>query len=310
MSLSSTIPLGALRIRAQQRADLENSQYLSVPEWNQNISDSYKELYDLLITAYGDDYFVQTPYQFTISGTQLYNLPSDFYKLLGVDLQYGASPTGWVTLKTFEFIDRNKYSWLNPLPIAASTVQLWYIPEPTPLQFMQACSTTNSSAVVTVSDVTDLAVGMSVYGVGIPSGTTISSVNTSLSQVTLSSTATATQPVVILYFWTDSATMDGISGWEEYVIVDAAIKAATKEESDTSELRIQKQSMKERIEALSHGRDAGQAHHVSDALAVNTPVISTGATNLKYRLLGKQIQFIPAGYDDYSDGMGGYGGGW
>lgn len=38
----------------------------------------------------------------------------------------------------------------------------------------------------------------------------------------------------------DSDTYDGRSGWEEWVILDAAIKVATKEEQDTSDLRAER----------------------------------------------------------------------
>lgn len=310
MSLSSVVSLGALRIQAQQRADLENSQHITVPEWNQYISASYKRLYNALVAAYGNDYYVQTPYQFTINGTQLYNLPSDFYKLLGVDLQYSASPTGWVTLKKFEFIDRNKYSWLNPLPISASTVQLWYIPEPTNLSFFPTITTTSSSTTITgLSDTTNIVAGMNIYAPNaIALGTTIVSVNTSAQTAVLSQAATSSITNAAAYCWNDATTLDGISGWEEFVILDAAIKAGVKEETDISGLKILRDELKMEIEGLAEGRDAGQATHVSDALSVNTPIIALGATNLKYRLLGNQIQFIPVGYDDYSDGFGGIGG--
>lgn len=292
MSLSSTVSLGALRIQAQQRADLDGSPAISNPEWNQYISQSYKELYDLLVAAYGNDYFVAALYQFSLTSSQYYSLPSSFYKLLGVDLQYSASPSGFVTLRRFEEIDRNRYAYPNsnintlgysnlryrisgsniefiPIPMAGQTVQLKYIPEPTSLQYMLACATTISSTTVSMSDVSGLSVGMSVYGTGIPTGVTVSSINTTLNTIVISSAATVTQAVITLTFWIDSTTIDGISGWEEYVIIDAAIKAKIKQEEDVSELRVQKAEMKVRIEGLSEGRDAGQAHHVSDALAAN-----------------------------------------
>lgn len=292
MSLSSNASLGALRIQAQQRSDLENSPNISTPEWNQYISQSYKELYDMLVSAYGNNYYVQTPYQFTLSGSQLVPLPSDFYKQLRLEIQYSGSPSGFVTLRRFEPIEANRYSYPNttinssgytnlqyniwgsninfiPIPQSGQLCQLWYVPEPTPLQFIETCSTTNSSAVVGVNDVADLAVGMNAFGTGIPTGATISSINVGLNQVTLSASATATQAVVPLFFWTDAATMDGISGWEEYVVIDAAIKAQIKQEADVNDLRVQKNEIKMRIESMAEGRDIGQASHVSDALSIN-----------------------------------------
>jgi hypothetical protein len=56
----------------------------------------------------------------------------------------------------------------------------------------------------------------------------------------------------------DTDVMDGISGWTEYVIVDAAIKALRKEESDTQELMMEKNMLIKRINDSAQNRDAGQ----------------------------------------------------
>lgn len=304
MSLASQSSLGAIRIQAIQRADMENNPSVSTAEWNSYITNSYKELYDILVSAYGNDYYVATPYQFQITGLNLYALPTNFYKLLGVDLQYSASPTGWITLKRFEFIDRNKGAYLNSAVTISSLAQLWYIPEPTTLQYMPYCSTTINSTTVGVSDSTDLVVGMSVYGNGIAPNTYIISIDTTLNTIVISTAALITQPVVILQMWIDSTTIDGISGWEEYVIIDAAIKSAIKNEFDTvNDLRIQKAEMKQRIMDMAEGRDAGQAHHVSDALTVNGfgyGLSNLGIANIRYRLNGSNIQFVTV--DETSDG--------
>lgn len=313
MSLAGTASLGELRIQAQQRSDLENNPNVSTPEWNNYISKSYAKLYNKLVTAYGNDYFVQVPYQFAINSTQLYALPPDFFKLLGVDLQYSASPTGWVTLKKFEFIERNKYSWLNPIPISANIAQLWYIPKPTRLQFAPSCATTLTNATITTPDASDLVAGMNVYGNGIQTNTVINSINliTNPNQIVLSLPAQVTQVQAPIFFWNDSTTIDGIAGWEEFIIIDAAIKALIKQEQPIAELVAERQQMVADIEAEAEGRDAGQAHHVSDALSVNTPIISLGASNLRYRLIGSQIQFVPSGYDETNGlGSGSYGSEW
>lgn len=62
----------------------------------------------------------------------------------------------------------------------------------------------------------------------------------------------------------DSDILDGVSGWTEYVIVDAAIKALMKEESDVSMLMLQKQALMVRIEESAANRDAGQPDTISD----------------------------------------------
>jgi hypothetical protein len=144
---------------------------------------------------------------------------------------------------------------------------------------------------------------MSVYGDGIQPNTTISSINTSNNTAVLSKAALATQAVVVLSFWIDSTMIDGISGWEEYVIIDAAIKANIKNEEDTAPLERQKTLMKMRIESMAEGRDAGQAQHVSDARAVNGfgyGLSNLGIANIRYRITGTNIQFVTV--DSQSDG--------
>lgn len=62
----------------------------------------------------------------------------------------------------------------------------------------------------------------------------------------------------------DTSTCDGISGWQDYVPLDAAIKALIKEETDPSALMARKQALIQRIESAAEGRDAGNPQTVSD----------------------------------------------
>lgn len=62
----------------------------------------------------------------------------------------------------------------------------------------------------------------------------------------------------------DTDILKGISGWSEYVIVDAAIKALQKEESDVSVLMAQKQMLIKRIEESASNRDAGMPDTISN----------------------------------------------
>lgn len=63
---------------------------------------------------------------------------------------------------------------------------------------------------------------------------------------------------------TDTSSFDGINGWEEYVVIDAAIKMRVKEESPVEELMIAKQDMRSRILSASSGRDSGEPARVVD----------------------------------------------
>lgn len=65
----------------------------------------------------------------------------------------------------------------------------------------------------------------------------------------------------------DTDQLDGVSGWIEYVIVDAAIKALQKEESDVTVLMAQKMALIKRIEESAMNRDAGQPDTISSTRA-------------------------------------------
>lgn len=229
--MATTMTLAQLMTAVRQRADMTTAGYtpsltgtdffVSEPELISYINQSYFELYDLIVAAFGNNYYVQTPYQFTTDGSAaMYALPSDFYKLLGVDLSLsGGTPGSWLTVRGFEFNDRNRYSvpnfqafygvtnlrfrlngnylWLTPTPASGQVMQLWYIPK----------------------------------------------------LATLDALAT---------------TADGISGWTEYIICDAAMKCLQKEESDVSVLMAEKQALMKRIEAMAENRNAGPPPKVID----------------------------------------------
>jgi cytochrome c-type biogenesis protein CcmH/NrfF len=219
MSLGN-LTLAQLRTLVRQEGDFVNSQFVTDQELNSYINQSYYELYDLMVQKYGDDYFVNPPYSFSTDGTTyLFPLPSDFYKLVGVDLALANSTDSYVTLHRFNFSDRNRYAvpnfqsfygvtnlryrlnadniWLTPTPSQGQTIRLWYVPRLTELV-------------------------------------------------------------------ADGDVADGVSGWLEYVVIDAAIKAKDKEESDTSVLMARKQAMIQRIEAAAENRDAANPMTVAD----------------------------------------------
>ncbi len=211
--------LEQLRLATRQRADMVASQFVTDQEFDSYINSSLAELYDLLVQKYGDDYFVTTADISTTPAAERYDLPADFYKLLGVDLRLSGGLDGFITLRPFTFAERNRYAtanaqtwigvtnlryrlngnklWLTPTPQNGQQLRIWYVPRVIPL------------------------------------------VN-------------------------DNDVADGVSGWLEYVVVDAAIKAMQKEESDVSVLMAQKGALIKRIEAAAENRDAGNPATVAD----------------------------------------------
>lgn len=169
-ALPGEMSLYELRLRSQQTCDRVGSDFVGEAEWNSFLRLACYELYDLLITTY-EDYGVYTPGVFinTNGTTMSYDLPNGvnylgnvlggssgdpaprFYKMLGVDLGVNTSNNAWVTLKKFDFIDRNNYVYPNststiygvynmryrimdekmmiiPTPAGNQQLRLWYAP--------------------------------------------------------------------------------------------------------------------------------------------------------------------------------------
>lgn len=213
----STLTLAELRDAVQQRADQSNSDFISDDEWNRYINSSIAELRDLLIGAYGEDYFATEADISFSNGSKSQPLPTDFYKMLGVDYVNGVNDN--TSLKPYNFHERNDYNngshtlgryqrnyryrifgntiKLVPDAQGSVTLHIFYIPLP-----------------VALSD--------------------------------------------------DSDEFDGFNGWEEYVIVRAAIMGVGKEESDTAALNGELAFLKNRIEVMAQNRDAGEVTTIQD----------------------------------------------
>lgn len=210
------------------RMDRTGSEFVPQARRYSWINDSYKELYDLMLQKFGNDYFFADPFIFTTDGTSdTYDLPADFYKLYGVDLSLtGGAPEGWITIKQFMKAERNRYAvpnfqsfygvtnlryrlrgnkiWFTPIPMGAQRIRLLYAPRPT-----------------------DLTAG--------------------------------------------SDTVDGVSGWEQYIVADACIKYCGAEETDPSLFIAQKNGLTKRIEEAAENRSIGEPQTVSDSQTNWTP---------------------------------------
>ena len=62
----------------------------------------------------------------------------------------------------------------------------------------------------------------------------------------------------------DSDTLDGVNGWEEYIVVDCVRKCLQKEETDTAYLVGEKEALRQRIMAAALDRDAGAPKRITD----------------------------------------------
>lgn len=217
-----------LRLEAQQRMDRVYAGNITTQEWNSMISQSYKELYDIIIQKFGDDYFIAPPVTYLTTGqidpvyqAQVFPLPADFYKLMRCEVALNPNdPNSWITLRQFEAIQANLYNYPNqytmygitnlkyrlwgsnlqivPISTSGQTIRIWYSPKPSQL------------------------------------------IN-------------------------DTDTVDAISGWEEYIIADVCMKGMIKSEEDFQPFVLQKAAMLKRIEEAAENRNVGEPQKVSDS---------------------------------------------
>lgn len=227
-TLIGKISLGELRLRCQQKADRVNSNFVTLPEWNFFINQARYELYDLLITVY-EDYYVAPRLTFSTDGTtQSYDLPN------------GANYSGAPAFYKMYGMDLGLDSTSN----AAITLRKFSFIERNRYVYPQLTSTYFG-----VFNLRYRVVGDEVMFIPTPSG----------------------GQIVGMWYYPrlesivqDIDVVDGISGWEAYVIARAAKYALDKEESDTTKLDAEIIYLKQRVEESASNRDAGQPDTISN----------------------------------------------
>lgn len=249
MASSSIMTLSQLMTAVRQRADMAPSGYtpsltatnyfVTEPELISYINQSYFELYDLLVTT-NEEYYFATPVQFLTDGTsQLYPLPDGVRTFINAI----TGATGFVAPACYKLcgVDLGQGAQGNN---AWMTIERFQFIERNKYIFPQITST-----FLGVFNLKYKIVGNNLMFIPTPAGN---------------------QPVRLWYvpqLTTLAAladTCDGISGWTEYIITDAAIKCAQKEESDVSVLIEQKNALIKRINDSAANRDVGQPAVISD----------------------------------------------
>lgn len=225
---TAQMSLGGLRLLAQQRADRVNSDFVTLPEWNVYLNQSAYELYDLLITVY-EDYFLAPPVEFQTDGTNdTYALPDG--------VLYTAAPPFYKLMGVDLGLANNGNAWVTLRKFQFISRNRYVYPN-------------ISSTYLGVFNMQYRVMGNNIKFIPVPA---------SAQFVRLWYIPRLRQMLL------DTDLLDGVSGWSEYVVVDAAIKALKKEESDTSELMAEKQALIKRINDTAEGRDVGQPDVISN----------------------------------------------
>lgn len=174
-----------------------------------------------------EDYYVSSE-PFTLPADNPGTLPNTFYKALGVDFDTGGTT---YRLRRFSFQERNVYN--SPAMVAGRVTNTLYAIQGAEIKFIPSPTVSGTATLWYVPEAQQFATSGSGF---------------------MDVTVVTKAPAVAF-------------GYEEYVVVDAAIKCLQKEESDVQMLMVQKQQLKERIENAASNRDQGEPTAITDSRA-------------------------------------------
>lgn len=246
------INLGYLRYQSRLRADMLKSNFVTNDEWNIEINQSRAELYGLLVSKYGEDYFLAPLQAFQSQGLQFYPLPNGTnylningipdpngtpalacYKVHKMELNaFGAqlnNPNGWIPMSRCNAADLDKYNLL--LGAASNNVSGQYC------QFQYREMGTNL-AIIPINS----GQYMRLWYVPI-------------------------DPQLLQ----DTDMMPySYSGWHEYIVLDVAAKSLAKQQKfdQAEELMSRKEAMMIRIETEAANRNVGQPNTATNSRAM------------------------------------------
>lgn len=232
--------LGELRTQCKNRADRLNSDFVTTPEWNSYINQSIYELYDILITQ-SEDYYKAPTAQFTTNGSQyIYPLPDGQLTFTDQNGNPFVAPALYKLLGMDLGIQTANNAWV--------TLDKYNF-----IDRNQYLYPNSAATIYGMFNSRYRMMGSNVELIPTPSGNQ----NFRFQYI----------PKLRMLLADNEVSTTSISGWLEYVIVDAAIKALQKEESDVSVLMAQKEALRIRIMATSANRDEGRPDTVSDTRA-------------------------------------------
>lgn len=228
-----TTTLANLRAEVRQRADIENDPHITDAEVNRFVNQSGAALHAMCVD-YDEGYFLTSNTITTISGTDAYVLSNTaevgFPNFYKL-LHVEVQINGiWRVLDRWTFERRTLY--LNATSWGAQQV---------PLSYRLSFDNSTKLPRLTFSPIPDGAYTVTVYYVpAFPDMTG------------------------------DTDVFDGADGWEEWVVLDAAIKCLLKEESDTSALVYERDQVWKRIQAQMANRDLDHPSKVRDVELANS----------------------------------------
>jgi hypothetical protein len=137
----ATVTLLTLRTRVRQRANLENTAFVTDAEIDGHLNNSISELYDLIVAS-DPSLVAAVSNDYALSGSSVALATAagaSVYKLLGVDIKSGNGSTGYETVRKWTMSSRNNPNqrsyrvvgstlYVYPTAAAPATYRFWYVP--------------------------------------------------------------------------------------------------------------------------------------------------------------------------------------
>jgi len=285
--------------QSRQRADQVNSTFVAEEELILAVNASAKKLHDLLVSAYGDEYFFDDfSGNFTVDLAE-YPVPANFYKLLGVDFETGPGTGKFTVVDRYQNRQRNRdvvytytgiYAYTGtlleyrlrggnlvfaPPPTDTRLYKINYTPTARKLikQTLVAADIIFASDQITVTAhglLADAPVQFTTKGTlpaPLAADTVYFAIIVNVNTIQVAATAGGTA-IDLTDAGSDGHTImsafDGINGYEDFIVVDVARKMLDKEESDSRHLVAEKVRIIGELEQISRNRDTGEPEKITD----------------------------------------------
>lgn len=325
--MARVVTVQSIMQQARQRVDAALSNDPPDSDLLAMLNQAFPRYYDLLVEAYGQDYFFSSVNIVTVGGQADYALASlipDFYKLRFIDLQWSLNGAK-VPIEPYNEALRDAYSFGSAQYVpGGATLTVSYTPTcPTLAQYASLAVTAPDGVnqlVFTASQPGTWGLGVSVQIVpgsgalsvtnnglavtvtlasgGSTGSAIVAAVNAAVATILTASdpygaeTFTAAQAATNL---SGTVSYDFINGWERLLIVDCALQIMQRVERDGSILVAELNKLIADVRALSATRDSGACVELKDYEAERTlwPWAPPFLRGFTYRLQGGNLHLLP-----------------
>lgn len=235
--------LSSLIEEVRARCDQESSTFITDAVLETWINQSAADLYDLIYDAAGPEALARRTTITTVPGTELYELPADHYRLIGVDVLFG---TRWGQIGRASLTDRNRWQGAGWTGRHDTRYHLF------------------GRATSALYDAPSVSVPMIAF---VPVPPRVASVRVwYLPLAALVITPGGGGSVIGNPYIPESSPLVSFNGWDEYVVADVCAKVLEKEESASKPFVARRDAAAARVLRAARQLDSAEPLRMRDAL--------------------------------------------